>query len=104
MTISEYGLLYGHRLASIIGETETGIDCRRLILPGSLEVQRGEEEFELVPFEHKMLVYIVFDPAKHDPDKINIAATQILAAAGSTDQAVWNAAVVSSTLLGVINE
>ncbi|WP_158044897.1 hypothetical protein [Skermanella pratensis] len=102
MTVSEYRQLYGHRIASIIGETEN--DCRLYILPYAIETDNGEGEAQLLPFECNTLVYVVFDSAKHDPNDINVVATQLLADAGSADQAVWDAAVVSSTLMGVTNE
>jgi hypothetical protein len=100
-TIKEYLQTYDQHVASIIGETEN--NCRLLMLPGCLEVQNYEGEIQPVPFEHSTLVYVVFDPAKYDRDDINIMATQILADAGSTDQAVWDAAVVSSMQPEVIN-
>jgi hypothetical protein len=102
MTISEYRQLYGHRVASIIGETEN--DCRLLILPYAIQTNNGEGEVQPVPFEHNMLVYVAFDSAKHDHNDINVVATQLLVDAGSADQAVWDAAVVSSTIMEVIDE
>jgi hypothetical protein len=99
LTFEKYREQYGH-LANVIGAMSPSgeEEYRTLLLPHPFLATNDEGETWTMPFEYNMLVYVAFDPARHHFEDINETATRMLSVAGSGDQAVWDAAVVSSSV------